>query len=112
MLDLDQTKAMFDAVKQSHGGSSDDQNLIDHLDVDSAFKLDLGGHPTFRTEDNALSRPRVNRTVGEGISFSCLFSLLVLRESSSIASAIALQPFAASQGGAGAAGIGRRKDRQ
>ena len=43
MLDLDQTKAMFDAVKQSHRISCDDQNLIDHLDVDSAFVLDLGG---------------------------------------------------------------------
>jgi len=43
MLDLDQIRGMFDAVKRSHGVASDDQNLIDHLDVDNAFKLDLGG---------------------------------------------------------------------
>jgi hypothetical protein len=43
MLDLDQIRAMFDAVKKSRGGSIDDQNLVDHLDVDNAFELDLGG---------------------------------------------------------------------
>ena len=43
MLDLDQIRAMFDAVKQSHSASIDDQNLVDHLDVDNAFELDLGG---------------------------------------------------------------------
>jgi hypothetical protein len=43
MLDLLQIKAMFDEVKQSHSVSSEDQDLIDHLDVDSSFKLDLGG---------------------------------------------------------------------
>lgn len=43
MLDLEQIKAMFDEVKRSHCVSGDDQDLLDHLDVDSSFKLDLGG---------------------------------------------------------------------
>jgi hypothetical protein len=43
MLDLEQIKAMFDEVKKSHGVSSEDQDLVDHLDVSSSFKLDLGG---------------------------------------------------------------------
>ena len=43
MLDLEQIKAMFDEVKKSRTVTSEDQDLIDHLDVDSAFKLDLGG---------------------------------------------------------------------
>jgi len=43
MLDLAQIKAMFDEVKKSHGVSKDDQDLLDHLDVSSSFKLDLGG---------------------------------------------------------------------
>jgi hypothetical protein len=42
MLDLDQIKAMFDEVKKSHSVGSEDQDLIDHLDVYSSFKLDLG----------------------------------------------------------------------
>jgi hypothetical protein len=43
MLDLDDAKAMFDAVKNAHGASGDDQDLMDHLDPDSSFELDLGG---------------------------------------------------------------------
>ena len=43
MLDLEQIRAMFDEVKKSHRLSGDDQDLVDHLDVDSSFKLDLGG---------------------------------------------------------------------
>ena len=43
MLDLEQIKAMHDEVHKSHSVSSEDQDLIDHLDVDSSFKLDLGG---------------------------------------------------------------------
>jgi hypothetical protein len=34
---------MFDEVKKPHSVSSEDQDLIDHLDVDSSSKLDLGG---------------------------------------------------------------------
>ena len=43
MLDLEQIKAMHDEVHKSHSVSSEDQDLVDHLDVDSSFKLDLGG---------------------------------------------------------------------
>jgi hypothetical protein len=43
MLDLEQIRAMFDEVKKSHRVSGDDRDLVDHLDVDSSFKLDLGG---------------------------------------------------------------------
>ena len=43
MLDLEQIKAMFEDIKKLHCLSSEDQDLIDHLDVESSFKLDLGG---------------------------------------------------------------------
>jgi hypothetical protein len=43
MLDIEQIKAMFDEVKKTHSVSSEDQDLIDHLDVDSSFKFDIGG---------------------------------------------------------------------
>ena len=43
MLDLDQIKAMFDQLKKSQRIRGEDQDLIDHLDVDSSFKMDLGG---------------------------------------------------------------------
>jgi hypothetical protein len=43
MLDLEQIKAMFDEVKKSYSTSSEEEDLIDHLDVDSSFELDLGG---------------------------------------------------------------------
>ena len=41
MLDFDGAKAMFDEAKISHGKASDD--LLDHLDPNSSFKLDIGG---------------------------------------------------------------------
>ena len=43
MLNLDQIKAMFDEIKKSHGVTSADHDLIDHLNVDNAFGIDLGG---------------------------------------------------------------------
>ena len=43
MLDLEQTRAMFDVVTKSHVVNSGDQDLTDHLDVTSSFKLELGG---------------------------------------------------------------------
>jgi hypothetical protein len=44
MLDFEETKAMFDQAKNSHhGGSVEDDDLIDHLNPDSSFKLDIGG---------------------------------------------------------------------
>jgi hypothetical protein len=41
MLDLDGIKAMFDKVKNAYGETSED--LLDHLDPGSSFKLDIGG---------------------------------------------------------------------
>ena len=41
MLSLDQAKRMFDDAKNAYG--SIDQDLVDHLDDDSSFKLDIGG---------------------------------------------------------------------
>ena len=43
MLDLEQIRAMFDEVRKDHRVSGDDQDLMDHLDVESSFKLELGG---------------------------------------------------------------------
>lgn len=41
MLDLDAAKAMFDEAHVAFGQPSDD--LIDHLDPASSFKLEIGG---------------------------------------------------------------------
>ena len=43
MLDLDGAKAMFDEVKQTFGQIGDDQDLLDHLDPESPFEIELGG---------------------------------------------------------------------
>lgn len=43
MLNFQQTKAMFDEAKNAYGGGSDDDDLIDHLNSDCSFKLDIGG---------------------------------------------------------------------
>jgi|SRR5581483_1625358 len=43
MLTLEKVKRMFDDVKKSHGFSSDDEDLVDHLDPSSSFHLDIGG---------------------------------------------------------------------
>jgi len=43
MLDLEQIKAMFEEAKKLHNVTSEDQDLIDHLDVENSFKLELGG---------------------------------------------------------------------
>lgn len=43
MLGLEQIKAMFDELKKSHSPSNEDQDLIDHLAVDSSFRMELGG---------------------------------------------------------------------
>lgn len=43
MLDLEQIRAMFDELRKVHRVSGDDQDLMDHLDVESSFKLELGG---------------------------------------------------------------------
>lgn len=41
MLDLDSVKAMFNKVKKAYGERSED--LIDHLNPDDYFELDIGG---------------------------------------------------------------------
>jgi hypothetical protein len=43
MLDLDGAKAMFNKIKEEYGSIAKDQDLIDHLDPQSSFKMDLGG---------------------------------------------------------------------
>ena len=43
MLNLAQAKVMFDEAKNAYGTSSEDQNLVDHLDPSSAFKMEPGG---------------------------------------------------------------------
>ena len=41
MLDFRAAKAMFDEAKVAYGEASED--LLDHLDPDSSFELDIGG---------------------------------------------------------------------
>lgn len=43
MLDLAEAKAMFNKAKIAHAESSEDHDLVDHLDPDSSFELELGG---------------------------------------------------------------------
>lgn len=43
ILNLDEAKVMFDEVKNAYGRSSEDQDLIDHLDPNNPFKIDIGG---------------------------------------------------------------------
>jgi hypothetical protein len=43
MIDLTGLRAMFDAAKNAHGAVDHDCDLVDHLDVDSYFELELGG---------------------------------------------------------------------
>jgi hypothetical protein len=43
ILDLDAIKAMFDEVKRSTAAIAEDVDLIDHLDVEHTFSLDIGG---------------------------------------------------------------------
>jgi len=41
MLDLDGLREMFDKAKVAHGEINED--LIDHLNADSSFEVDIGG---------------------------------------------------------------------
>jgi len=43
MLDLAEVKRMFDEAKNAHGGTGPDSNLIDHLNPDNLFELEIGG---------------------------------------------------------------------
>ncbi len=42
-LGFDETKVMFDGVKQAFDERAADQDLIDHLNPDSSFELEIGG---------------------------------------------------------------------
>lgn len=42
-LRLDEVKTMFDVAKNSFGARNDDQDLLDHLDADTAFEMEIGG---------------------------------------------------------------------
>jgi len=43
MLDIEQIREMFDTVAKTHGATTGEQDLIDHLDVENSFQLDVGG---------------------------------------------------------------------
>jgi hypothetical protein len=43
ILRLDQIKAMFDGLKQRQPQADVDQDLLDHLDLQQTFELELGG---------------------------------------------------------------------
>lgn len=43
MLDFEAAKSMFNEAKNAYGSSGDDDDLIDHLDPNSSFELDIGG---------------------------------------------------------------------
>jgi len=43
ILRLDQVKKMFDAAKNSYGADRDDEDLVDHLDAETAFEIEIGG---------------------------------------------------------------------
>lgn len=43
LLDLDRAKAIAEEAKAVHGVIPDDQDLVDHLNPDSSFRMDLGG---------------------------------------------------------------------
>lgn len=43
MLDLNEAKVMFEAVKDAHDKRNEDQDLIDHLDPSCSFEIEIGG---------------------------------------------------------------------
>jgi hypothetical protein len=43
VLDLDAAKAMFNDAKNAYGELADDPDLIDHLDPNRAYEMDIGG---------------------------------------------------------------------
>jgi hypothetical protein len=43
MLDLDGAKAMFNNVKEQYGSTTNDQDLVDHLDPTTSFEMEIGG---------------------------------------------------------------------
>jgi hypothetical protein len=43
ILGLDDAKKMFDIAKNSYGASCNDPDLVDHLNVETAFEIEIGG---------------------------------------------------------------------
>jgi hypothetical protein len=43
MLDLAGAKAMFSNTKEEYGSIAKDQDLLDHLDSESSFEVEIGG---------------------------------------------------------------------
>jgi len=43
LLDFDGAKAMFQKVRKASDGGGLDQDLIDHLDPENVFRLEIGG---------------------------------------------------------------------
>lgn len=43
IIDFEGAKSMFDAAKNAHDGIEADDDLIDHLDPENAYGLDIGG---------------------------------------------------------------------
>ena len=43
ILDLAMAKVMFDKAKVAHAEMGDDEDLVDHLDAESDYRLELGG---------------------------------------------------------------------
>ena len=43
MLDLDGAKRMFDQAKNDHASHDPDSDLVDHLNSDNPFELEIGG---------------------------------------------------------------------
>lgn len=43
VLDFDGAKSMFDEAKNAYGGHGDDEDLLDHLNPNSSFELEIGG---------------------------------------------------------------------
>lgn len=43
MTDLPGVKSLFDDVKNAYGRGNDDEDLLDHLNPENAFEIDIGG---------------------------------------------------------------------
>jgi hypothetical protein len=43
MLDMQGAKTMFNEAKKAYGKIGDDHDLVDHLDPEKTFEMDIGG---------------------------------------------------------------------
>lgn len=43
ILDIGAAKSMFDAAKRAYGSDQADQDMLDHLNPNNSFRLDIGG---------------------------------------------------------------------